>query len=129
MKKIMFLMLLMMSMSVNAQNSDSKGDTYPFYIDVEPFVRSMNSYAAHIILSERSPLLICDENDEILEFNQEIQIFNYLSKAGWTYVDVLPNGKDYIFKKVVKDEDQIKKELNLKTTDEIKRIQKEKKGK
>lgn len=117
---------------VNAQNENSDNRPYTYYLSMRGYQNFSGAIDAIIELNEKGDYYICDDNGLEKAFNSVMHIFNFLSKLGWSYVEGHPvsnTGYHYTFKKEVKNDDEVKQSLNLRSLEEIKNTKKELKKK
>lgn len=104
MKKVFIYLLLLISISANAQNVKSDGKPYAFYCQVEAKF-TVSKIRVEILFDDKN---VCNEKGEKIEFKSMYDGINYMSKRGWDYVDCVDykNALHFILRKyVTKDEE------------------------
>lgn len=125
-----FLMLVLMMMPQVAlgQDDNNAAKQYPIYcfVSVKAASSSLSEYRlwALVVTNKMFAHYICDAQNEPIYFQNTVDVFNYMSKLGWVYVEKV--GNDYIFKKDAVSPDDAYKDLNALTMDEIKKARKAK---
>lgn len=120
MKKIMILMLLMVSMSTYAQSSQKEKMYY--YYCILSYELKWGDYYGNLLSDD--DYKICDENNSPISFKNNMQILNYMSKLGWEFVS--EDASSFIIRKMVNNDEEVKSGLNLLTSKEVKKAKKEK---
>lgn len=108
MKKIILLFLVMfMTVGANAQNYKNDGKPYDFFCMVQGF----KNLAMEIIWDKKEKHeYLRNEKGEKIEFMSIVDMLNYMSKRGWTYVEQITYDKVhyYVFKKTVTNDSEAK---------------------
>ena len=77
-------------------------------------------------MCENEKVVVCDEENQAVVFNSNMDALTYLSKRGWIFVGTVTPGNliHYILKKEVSRDEDAKDGLNLLTLDEEKKARK-----
>lgn len=113
-KVLLFVMLCMMSVSVNAQNYKNDGKPYAFFCMMQGFKNLSGVLRIQIIWNNKEKHeYLRDENGEKVEFKSIVDMLNYMSKRGWEYVEQIDYDKvhNYVFKKYVTNDAEAKEGL------------------
>ncbi len=111
MKKILFLLMMMMPTFAFSQNAN-KGDTYLVYC-----VAYNHSNKIELLDNKKSKTL-CSKDGKELEFETEAQLLSYLGRRGWRLVSVTrmdsANLNHFYLEKEVTSDEQAKEGLFFK---------------
>ena len=115
-KKLLFLMLCLMSISVNAQNVKNDGKPYAYYCQIVGWVNLGGQLRMKMLWDNmRDENNLRDENGKKIEFKSMVDAMNYMSKRGWDYVECVTyadfgkqNVVHYIFRKYVTNDKEAK---------------------
>lgn len=130
---IMLLVLLMMPLTASSQEVNKESKKYPVYciVSSKAASKSLSDFRlwAVVEINEMFAHFICNEENEPVYFQTHVDILNYMSKQGWTYIEKTNNvsSSEYLFMKEASSPGEAYKNLNPLTTDEIKKAKKEKK--
>lgn len=119
MRKLLFLLLLFITLPACAQRIDKPGEPYEYFIQVDFIGEISGKFKAKINFYDGAgSQYIVDENKKKIEFNNRGDIINYFTKRGWVFVDFYDVSRYYeiVFKKEVKDDSEIKQ--NIRTSKE-----------
>lgn len=115
MKKVfLFIMLCMMSVSVNAQNVKNDGKPYAFYCQLVGMKNLSGQLRLKILWNNlKTENNLRDEKGEKIEFFTMVDAMNYMSKRGWDYVECITYGNvvHYLFRKYVTTDEEAKEDL------------------
>lgn len=124
MKKIVFVLAMMMAVCcAQAQSVNQPGEKYPVYCSVKGYnFWGVGKVKVQLDLGNKtsnfeSPL---DENGKQIKFNTMMEVINYMAKRGWELDQVCfftegmskTNVANYILKKYITDDQQIREGLN-----------------
>lgn len=102
------MMAILLCLPMAAQNYENDGKPYYFYCEIQGRFGMGGKLHLSILWKDQEEKELRNEKGEDVEFNNMIEIINYMSKRGWEYVESYhyPNSISYLFKKqVTKDED------------------------
>lgn len=124
MKKLMFILVMVVAcLSSKAQSITQPGEKYPVYCNMKGYntwgvgkVKVMLDIGFKTTNFES----ILDENGKQIKFNTMMEAINYMAKRGWVLDQVYfltegmskQNVANYIMKKMVTDDNQIREGLN-----------------
>ena len=119
MKKVfLFIMLCMITVSVNAQNVKNDGKPYAFYCQLVGMKNLSGQLRLQILWNNlKKENNLRDEKGEKIEFYTMVDAMNYMSKRGWDYVECVTyshgasNVVHYIFRKYVTNDEEAKEDL------------------
>lgn len=115
MKKIILLFIVMlMTVGANAQNYKNDGKPYDYFCMMQGFKNLSGVLRIQIIWDKKEKHeYLRDENGEKVEFKSIVDMLNYMSKRGWTYVEqvVYDKVQNYVFKKTVTSDAEAKEGL------------------
>lgn len=114
MKKVVFALLMMFSLNINAQNVKNDGKPYAFYCQLLGKMNLAGQLRLTILWDNmRTENNLRDENGKKIEFATMVDAMNYMSKRGWEYVDNVTYGNvvHYVFKKIVTNDEEAKEDL------------------
>lgn len=121
-KTILSLILMCVTLGVNAQNYKKDGKPYPFYCQLLGQTNLIGQLRL-TIMWDNQPMEnhLRDENGKKIEFNSMTHAMNYMAKRGWEYVDCVTYSEagkptvHYIFKKYVVNDEEAKEGLRFKS--------------
>ena len=120
-KVLLFVMLCMMSVSVNAQNYKNDGKPYAFYCQLVGKSNLLGQLRVEILWdNKKGEHHLRTEKGKKIEFNSMVDGMNYMSKRGWEYVDCVTyaegkyNVVHYVFRKYVTNDEEAKEGLYFK---------------
>ena len=106
MRKLLFILLLFVTLPACSQRIDKPGEPYDAYCKVYYPLLGLPDVA----LPNGESGLPLDKDGKAIKFDNMSSFFTYMSKLGWTFVkDVEQN--IYLFKKQVTSDEQIKEGL------------------
>ena len=119
---------MMMPLVAFGQDANNDAKQYPIYcfVSVKAASSSLSEFRLWAVVGTNKMFAhyVCDAQNEPIYFQNTVDVFNYMSKLGWAYVE--KGGNDYIFKKDAVSPDDAYKDLNALTMDEIKKARKAK---
>ena len=128
MKKIMLIMAMMMAVcSAQAQSVNQPGEKYPVYCSLKGYnFWGVGKVKVQLDLGYKSNSFesLLDENGKKIKFNTMMEVINYMAKRGWELDQVCfftegmtkTNVANYVLKKYITDDSQIRE--GLKTQDD-----------
>lgn len=88
MRKLLFLLLMFITLPACAQRIDKPGEPYDYYIEIKIEQRLTENIKAKIKLPEDKTFkYLVDENGKRITFVGINDIINYMTMRGWTYVN------------------------------------------
>lgn len=115
MKHFIILVLLLLGIcSANAQNFKNDGKPYDYFCMMQGFKNLSGVLRIQIIWANKEKHEnLRDEKGEKVEFKSIVDMLNYMSKRGWTYVEQVTYDKvqNYVFKKTVTSDAEAKEGL------------------
>ena len=98
----------------SGQNLANPDQPYECYCVIHPYgfmKNALNKMRCEVSFpSSDSYIKLRDENGDVIVFRGEAELFSYMSKRGWEYVDTIVKNADFMYvmkKKVFKDEDAL----------------------
>jgi hypothetical protein len=117
---IMMLMALMMPMSTSAQNIKNDSEPYEVYCAFHGELQVSGKFKPKRFLwgEEKDEIKLTDKNGKKLEFNNMVDIANYLAKRGWKVRDceTFSSHIFIVFAKTIRNDSEAKEGLYF-TTD------------
>lgn len=117
MKKYLLIAIMLLSISVHAQNAKMDGKPYEYMC----IIKGVENLSGVLRLTLEWPDQeeshnIRDEKGRKIEFKNMTDAFNYMTKRGWTYVDAIAVNRVYnfIFKKLVTSDQEAKESIYFK---------------
>lgn len=114
MKKLLLLLLVCISTSVYAQNIANPGEPYDVYCTIHPYgfmKETFKTIRCEVSFPNMdSDVKLKGDDNKVIIFRDEGEVFSYMAKRGWEYVDVsIRNNNTYYVmkKKVLKDEEAL----------------------
>lgn len=129
----MIMLLLVMSQTTFGQEVNNESKKYPVYcvVSSKAASKSLSDFRlwAVVGINEMLAHYICNEENEQIYFQTQVDILNYMSKQGWSYIEKTSNAgaSEYLFMKEAASPEEAYKSLNPLTEDQIKKAKKEKK--
>ena len=115
MKKLLLLgLLFVFSLVSNAQNYKNDGKPYDYFCMMQGFKNLSGVLRIQIIWeNQEKHENLRNEKGEKVEFMSIVDMLNYMSKRGWTYVEQVTYDKvqNYVFKKTVTNDKEAKEGL------------------
>lgn len=124
MKKLMLVLAFMMAVcSAQAQSENQPGEKYPVYCSVKGYnFWGVGKVKVILDLGNRTKNFesLLDESGKQIKFNTMMEVINYMAKRGWELDQVCfftegmsrTNVANYILKKYIKDDNEIREGLN-----------------
>ncbi len=117
-KVLLFALLAVFSLVVNAQNYKNDGKPYAFYCQLVGFKNLAAQLRLKVLWNNmKDENNLRDENGKKIEFTTMVDAMNYMSKRGWDYVECVTykegsnNVVHYIFRKYVTNDEEAKEGL------------------
>ncbi len=119
MKKVMmFLLAIMLSLNIAAQNYKNDGKPYYFYCELT----AEENLAGKLRLTlqwdnKRDNEFLRDEQGNKIEFMSVVDMINYMSRRGWDLKETYAYGRvvRFLFRKLVTNDDEAKEGLYFKS--------------
>lgn len=111
MRKLLFILLLFVTLPACSQRIDKPGEPYDYYIEIKIEQRLTENIKAKIKLPEDKTFkYLVDENGKRITFVGINDIINYMTMRGWTYVNYenYINEQLLLFRKNVINNTQVK---------------------
>ena len=112
MKKLLcFIAMVMMTIGACAQNYKNDGKPYAFYCQFIGEMQASGKVKPKRIIWDdiKGETKLTDKEGKVLEFNNMVELMNYMSKRGWTFVDCEIYGSSWYYyffvKTVTNDKD------------------------
>lgn len=124
MKKVFIMMAFMMAVCcAQAQSVNQTGEKYPVYCSVKGYnFWGVGKVKVQLDLGYKTSNFetLLDENGKQIKFNTMMEVINYMAKRGWELDQVCfftegmskTNVANYIMKKYITDDQQIREGLN-----------------
>ena len=102
MKKLLFTLMFLCSMTAGAQNMSNPGEPYDYYCEVYK-----SDFDLGVIVFAEGAYVFIDESiekrDKRIRFNSDSGLLTFMSKRGWKYVEsfMVNNRLRYVMKKQV----------------------------
>ena len=128
MKKVFIvLMMALMNLGTQAQSVNQPGEKYPVYCSLKGYnFWGVGKVKVQLDLGYKSNSFesLLDENGKKIKFNTMMEVINYMAKRGWELDQVCffteglskTNVANYVLKKYITDDSQIRE--GLKTQDD-----------
>lgn len=101
MKKVLFILMMMLPMVVNAQRVDKPGEPYYIFCELTNYTDDAHISISHITKEN----YLIDETGKKIKFKSHADALTYMSKRGWEYVEKTEVGK-FMLRKLVKSDEQ-----------------------
>ena len=115
MKKILFIAILFVSAIANAQNIKNDGEPYEVYCAIHGEILLSGRFKPKGFLwgEEKDDIKLTDEKGNKLEFNNLVDVANYLAKRGWKVLDCEKFSASIfvVFTKTIKNDSEAKEGL------------------
>ena len=105
--------MLSTTLSVSAQRVNGPAKPYDYYC----YVRVLGWNGEISYPGDSNWATLMDDGGKKLKFKNDAELLNYMSKRGWTYVDMKDD--KYLMKIEVKNDKQVYNQLNLKLSKHI----------
>ena len=124
MKKVLLMTVFLMTVCcAQAQSVNQPGEKYPVYCSVKGYnFWGAGKVKVQLDLGNKSSNFesLLDENGKQIKFNTMMEVINYMAKRGWELDKVCfftegiskTNVANYILKKYITDDQQIREGLN-----------------
>ena len=117
---IILLTFVFTSLTASAQNYKNDGEPYDFYCEMTAEENLAGQLRLTLEWNTRPDFgreQLRDENGKKIEFASVVEMFNYMSKRGWKYVESYNYGNTlhFLFKKQVRTDEEAKEGLIFKS--------------
>lgn len=120
MKRMLFLMVTMLAISLTANAQNYKNDGKPYYFYCE--MTANNNLASQLRLelqwdNDDDAEDLRDENGKKIEFKSVVDMLNYMSRRGWDLAQTYEYDKHlrFLFRKLVTTDEEAKEGLIFKS--------------
>lgn len=124
MKRLLMLFVTLIPLFANAQRVDKPGEPYEYYCHTVAKPQRVKTgrnaeicYKVTLFMCAESGCLLDKDGQEILFYDDENELYTYMSKRGWIFVSRREFDASImsstLFKKVVTSDEQVKEGLNI----------------